>query len=324
MAMPQVGLALLEGRDDVTGTIEAIKRAEALGVPMIWTTLGPRTPDAPTLLAAAAFATDRIGLGTAIVPTYPRHPAVIASQLLVLTRLAPERLRLGLGGSHRSIVEEMFGLPMGRPLEHLREYVTVLRALLWEGAVDFSGRYYAVHLALDRPAPVPIYLSALGERAFELAGRIADGVVTWLCPVPYLRDHALPSLRRAAARANRPPPRLVVHVPVVLTEDVATMRRAARSTFSLYGRLPFYASMFARAGYPVGADGVLTDGLLDELIVWGSDKRIESRLIGILSSGIDELMLSLISLHDRIDEEARLARIMVTVNQPRPPWGVAA
>src|SRR5688572_13192968 len=115
---------------------------------MVWSTVGGTNPDAVTLFAAAAAKTSRIGLGTAIVPTYPRHPIALASQALVLGALAPGRFRLGIGPSHRPTMEGMFGLTMNKPLEHLREYLTVLRSLLWDGSVAFSGAHFRVKAAL--------------------------------------------------------------------------------------------------------------------------------------------------------------------------------
>jgi len=154
------------------GTIDAIAQAEERGVSAIWSTVGGTAPDAVTVFAAAAMRTTRIGLGTAIVPTYPRHPVALATQALVLANLAPGRVRLGIGPSHRPTIEGLFGIPMGKPLDHLREYLTVLRGLLWEGSVDFEGTYYHVHAKLPpsvTPPRIPLPISALRVNAFRLA-----------------------------------------------------------------------------------------------------------------------------------------------------------
>src|SRR5688500_13727687 len=108
-------------------TLAVIKQAEAQGVPAAWSTVGGTRFDAVTLFAAALTHTSRIKLGTAVVPTYPRHPIMLASQAQVLGALGAERFRLGVGPSHRPTIEGMFGLTMGKPLSHLREYLTVLR-----------------------------------------------------------------------------------------------------------------------------------------------------------------------------------------------------
>ncbi|MDI3339411.1 MAG: LLM class flavin-dependent oxidoreductase [Sphaerobacter sp.] len=311
MELPRVGLDLTE-KQSVRGAVEAMVRAELRGVPMQWSTVSRGMPDAMTLFAAAAVRTSRIGLGTAIVPTYPRHPAVLASQALVLDQLAPGRFRLGIGPSHRPTIEGALGLPMGRPLDHLREYLTVLRALLWEGAVDFAGRYFSVHLTTGQTAQVPIYISALREHAFELAGELADGAISWMCPVDYLRRTAVPAMERGAQAAGRPRPRLVGHVPVAMTTDRGAMLDAARPRVGGYARLPFYAAMFADAGYPV-ADGAVSDDLLDHLVVWGDAAQVQDRLANILGGGIDELLVMLIPVADAAQGEADLSRVLAAL-----------
>src|SRR5579884_138765 len=125
MDTPPVGLVVT--RPTPTATLDLIVRAERHGVRAVWSTVGGTNPDAVTLFAAAATRTHHVMLGTAIVPIYPRHPLVLASQALVLADLAPGRLRLGLGPSHRPTIEGTFGLPFTRPLAYLREYLTVLR-----------------------------------------------------------------------------------------------------------------------------------------------------------------------------------------------------
>ena len=173
MATPPVGL--LVTRPTPTATLELIVRAEERGVSAAWSTVGGTTPDAVTLIAAAATRTHQITLGTAIVPIYPRHPLVLASQALVLADLAPGRVRLGLGPSHRPIIEGMFGLPFVQPLAYLREYLTVLRHLLWDGQVDHAGPFLTVHATLPAgttPPRTPLLISALRANAFHLAGEI--------------------------------------------------------------------------------------------------------------------------------------------------------
>ncbi len=183
-------------RGSATALVTRVKEAERRGVPTAWTTVGGPTADPVTAYAAAAAATDRIGLGTAVVPTYPRHPVTLAAQAIAIDDLAPGRVRLGVGPSHKPIIEGSYGLPMGKPLAHLREYVTVLRTLLWEGSVDFSGDYFTVKTALPAdvtPPKVPVPISALRPNAFRLAGEIADGAISWVTPVDYLTQTALPA-----------------------------------------------------------------------------------------------------------------------------------
>jgi F420-dependent oxidoreductase-like protein len=294
-------------------TLAAIVRADDRGLPMVWSTVGGTNPDAVTLFAAAAARTGRIGLGTAIVPTYPRHPIALASQALVLGGIAPGRFRLGIGPSHRPTIEGMFGLPMNRPLEHLREYLTVLRGLLWEGSVDFEGSHFKVKAQLPadiEPPKTPLPISALRAGAFRLAGEIADGAISWVCPAPYLVNTAKPALLEGAKAAGRPAPPLIGHVPVAMATDREAVRAAAGPQLANYGRLPFYRGMFEDAGYAVNPDDSLPDDLLDELVVSGTPDEVAARLHQIQAAGVDELLVMHIKLADAAAEDAALLDLL--------------
>jgi len=204
-------------------------------------------------------------------------------------------------------------MPMGSPLDHLREYLTVLRGLLWEGSTDFEGTYYKVHAKLPpgvTPPRIPLPISALRANAFRLAGEIADGALSWVCPVPYLVTTARDALRAGAAAANRPAPPLIGHVPVAMSTDWNAVRDAARTQLAAYGRLPFYRNMYADAGFPIGADNVLPDALLDELVVAGDANTVRARLEEIQAAGVDELLVLLVPIHDAEAEEATLAALL--------------
>lgn len=311
MAALRAGLAIRN--PNPADTLATILRAERLGLPAVWSTVGGTNPDAVSLFAAAAAHTNRIGLGTAIVPTYPRHPIMLASQALVLASLGPGRFRLGIGPSHRPTIEGMFGLPMGKPLDHLREYLTILRGLLWEGAADFQGEYFQVKAVLPdgvSPPKTPLPISALRAGAFRLAGEIADGAISWVCPVPYLVNTAKPAMLAGAQAAGRPAPPLIGHVPVALGADRIAVREAARSQLANYGRLPFYRSMFADAGFPIPDDTVMPDALLDELVVSGAPAEIAARLHAIQAAGVDELLIMRITVDDAEAEELALIELL--------------
>jgi len=310
--MPRVGLDLVD-KSNAQGALAAIDRAAGLGVPMLWATTGRNVPDPLTYFAAALATTDDVVLGTAIVPTYPRHPVMLATQALALDQIAPGRLRLGIGPSHRPTIEGAFGIPMGKPLDHLREYLTVLRGLLRDGHVDFDGTYYTVHSDLNATSDLPLYISALRRNAFRLAGELADGAISWVCPLDYLRQTAGPAMRDAAKQAGRPAPRLIAHIPVAMVADRDVMLKVSRPRLENYGRLTFYARMFADAGYPVGENGAVSDELLDHLVVWGDDAEVRSRLNAAFAGGIDELLITLYSADDPANEEARLCRILAEI-----------
>ncbi len=300
-------------RGSASDLIARVAQAERRGIATAWTTVGGLGADPVTALAAVGAATDRIGLGTAVTPTYPRHPITLAAQAIAIDDLAPGRLRLGVGPSHKPIIEDAYGLPMGKPLAHLREYLTILRALLWEGEVDFAGDYFTVKIALPvgTPAPkIPIPISALRPNAFRLAGEIADGAISWVTPIDYLTQTALPELQLGAEAMGRERPPLIAHVPVSVSTDRAAARAAFRAQFPVYARLPFYAAMFAEAGYPVTAGGEMTDELVETLAVSGGPEEIRDRLEAIRARGIDELMISHVVVADEEAELAALSEIL--------------
>lgn len=293
--------------------IDAIVRAEGLGLTMTWSTAGGTGSDSVTMFAVAAARTSTMVMGTSIVPTYPRHPLVLATQTIVISSLAPGRFRLGIGPSHRPTIEGTYGLVMDRPLAHLREYMTVLRGLLWDGGTDFEGTYFKVHATLPAgtaPPRVPIPISALRSGAFRLAGEISDGAISWMCPVPYLVGTALPAMEEGAKAAGRACPPLIGHVPVAMSDDRAAVHEAARQQVRTYGRLPFYANMFRDAGFPISDDGVMSDALLDELVVSGSPDAVAARLREIQDAGVDELVITQVAVADEAAEETALIKLL--------------
>jgi F420-dependent oxidoreductase-like protein len=304
----RVGL-VVAGPDSRT-VVDLIVAAEEAGVGQVWMTQGAAAPDTLGIFTAAAMRTLTIGLGTAIVPTYPRHPLALAQQALTLNDLAPGRLRLGVGPSHKPIIEGVFGLSLDAPMKHLREYVAILHGLLNEGKSEYEGDFYRVKGTLPRPAPTPVLISALREGAFRLAGEVSDGALSWLCPPDYLLRAALPALRAGADAAGRSAPPLVAHVPIALSEDRAAVIAAGRKLIGGYARLPFYANMFTDAGFPPNADGSVSDGLVDGLVVSGDEATIAARLRVLLDQGLDELLVMPVPIADEAAERQRAARLV--------------
>ncbi len=300
-------------RGSAAALVERVTEAEQRGIRQVWTTVGGPTADPVTAFAAAGAATERIGLGTAVAPTYPRHPITLAAQAIALNDLAPGRIRLGVGTSHKPTIEGSYGIPMGTPLAHLREYVTILRTLLWEGSVEFAGDYFTVKTALPAnvsPPRIPVPISALRPNAFRLAGEIADGAISWVTPIAYLVETALPAMRAGAETAGRERPPLIAHVPVAISTDRAAARDAFRAQFPVYPKLPFYAAMFAVAGYPVTANAEMSDDLVDVLTVSGGPEEVRTRLEAIQERGIDEVMISHVAVTDEAEELATLSEVL--------------
>ena len=237
-------------------------------------------------------------MGSAIIPTWPRNPVFIAQQVIAIESLAPGRLRLGIGPSTEGAMRP-FGVPFATPLAQLREYLTVLRALLHEGEVDFTGKHLRARARVPA-TQTPVLASALNARAFELCGERSDGAISWVCPLPYLVQHALPALRRGAERADREPPPLVMHVPVSVHNDAEAVREAAQRQVGAYARFQFYRDMFAAAGYPDAAEGAEPGVRRRAWWCTARSSRWWRGLLALLDAGMGELMtMPLITDDDR-------------------------
>ncbi len=306
MSAGTIGLHVQER--DAAATLAAIERYEQMGVPAAWLTTGGVGADGLTIFAAAAARTRRILLGTCIIPILPRHPLVVVQQTAAIASLAPGRFRLGLGPSHKPGVEGQFGIPFEKPLGHLREYLRIVKSALNEGGADFDGDFYHAHGRMAAPLaePVPVMASALRVNAFRLCGELADGAITWLCPLPYVRDVALPALRQGAAAAARAAPPLVAHVPVCVSEDAAAVRAAARQQLAGYPRLPYYATMLRDAGYEEAMRGEWSDAMIDEVVAHGDEAAVGARLRRFIDAGAGELIVTPIPVGD--DRRASLDR----------------
>ena len=132
--------------------------------------------------------------------------------------------------------------------------------------------------------------SALRTNGFRVCGELADGAISWVCPLPYLKDVAVPALREGAEKAGRPVPPLIAHVPVVVSEDLAAVRDGARRQIGFYPRVPFYSQMFQDAGFPEAAQGELSDRMIDSLVVHGTAEQVKERLRALPEFGANELL----------------------------------
>jgi 5,10-methylenetetrahydromethanopterin reductase len=232
--------------------------------------------DALTALGWLAAEVTGIGVGTAVVPTWTRHPVVMAQQALTVAALAPGRFTLGLGLSHQVVIEGMLGIPWQRPVRHLSEYLDVLLPLLAE------RRHGAVQLSAEAPTP-PVLIAALGPKMLELAGARTDGTITWMTGPKTLAEHTVPGLRRAAGAAGRPDPQVVAGFPVCVTGDPAKARERAARAYAVYGQLPSYRAMLDREGVAGPED----------LAVVGDEAAVSERLAEAEAAGATEVVASL-------------------------------
>lgn len=239
-----------EGGDGLDGVVKAAQQAEAAGFDDLWMA-NIFGYDAISTLAVVGRETARIGLGTAVTPTYPRHPTAIAQQAITAGAASKGRFTLGIGLSHKVVIEDMLGFSYDKPARHMREYLEVLGPLLAGERVNFDGGQYRVHnfaISVADRKPVPLLIAALGPAMLKLAGEMADGTVTWMTGPKTLDSHIGPSIRAAAGAAGKPAPRIAAGFPVVLTNDVPAAREMIARSLQVYGVLPSYRAMLDKEG----------------------------------------------------------------------------
>jgi 5,10-methylenetetrahydromethanopterin reductase len=268
----------------IEGTVDDIvaeaRQAEADGLDTYWTAQ-IFAHDALTALAVVGREVPRIELGTAVVPTYPRHPMMLAQQALTVNAISGGRLCLGIGLSHQIVIETMMGMSFAKPVRHLREYLMVLGAMSRGEAVDFKGEDYRVNAAVNVPgsAPFPIVVAALGPQMLKVTGELADGTLTWCTGPQTLTSHTIPTITAAAEAAGRPAPRVIASLPVCVTADVDGARERAAKVFAIYGQLPSYRAMLDREGA----------GGAEDIAIIGSAGEVTDRIGELAGIGVTDL-----------------------------------
>jgi F420-dependent oxidoreductase-like protein len=271
---------------DVAERLRRISAAEEDGFDSYWL---PQHfgADMLTVIAMAGMQTSRIELGTAVIPIYPRHPVSLAQQALTAQVAVAGRLTLGIGVSHRSTVEDWLGLSYARPGRYIEEYLSVLRPLLHETGVDFHGRDFQVcgelQFADADMVSCPVVMAALGPRMLEIAGRMADGTVTWMTGPRAIRDHVIPRIREAAAAAGNPEPRVCVGMPIAVTDHSERARARADRLFQHYAVLPGYRAMLEREGAESPGD----------IAIVGDEAEVEDQLRYLAEIGATDLLATI-------------------------------
>lgn len=207
----------------------------------------------------------RIELGTAVVPTYPRHPVVLAGQALTASVASGGRFTLGIGLSHQLVIEGMFGYSYDKPVRHMREYLSALLPLLAGESVDVDGETVSAHatVSVEGAGPVPVLVAALGPKMLQLAAERTAGTVTWMTGPKTLSEHTVPTITSAAGAAGTGDMRVVGALPVAVTDDVAAAKERAAKVFQIYGHLPSYRAMLDREGAEGPADVALIGSAAD-------------------------------------------------------------
>jgi F420-dependent oxidoreductase-like protein len=249
--------------------------------------------DAIASLGIVGRETERIELGTAVVPTFPRHPVAMAQQALTTQAASNGRFALGIGLSHQIVIETMLGLSYEKPARHMREYLSVLAPLLRGEPCSFAGESYRVNAALDVPgaSAVTLLVAALGEHMLRLAGRETDGTILWMTGPKTIESHIGPRIRAGASDAGRAEPRIVAGFPVVATDDPDTLRERIGKTLTMYGSLPSYRAMLDREGAEGPADIALV----------GDEKTLDRELDRLRDVGVTDFGAAVMPLEEGAD-----------------------
>jgi F420-dependent oxidoreductase-like protein len=272
--------------------VERVKLAESLGYESVFVThVAGR--ESLTVLTVYALATSTIRIGTGVVPIYTRTPATMAQTAATIDELSHGRLTLGLGVSHRPVVEGWHGQTIDRPVAEMREYATIVRSILRAEEPPPGEKWRTGFRLMGIPhrPQLPIYVAALSPAMLRLAGEIADGVVLWLCTPRYIADVVVPELTEGRRRAGKSLDGfdVVAAVPAAATEDREAAWAAMRKDLIPYFGLPFYRAMIERSGfgediaaYDAGAgdlermQAAISDGFLAELTAVGGEDELRA------------------------------------------------
>jgi F420-dependent oxidoreductase-like protein len=275
--------------DDVVGIA---RKAEAAGLDSLWMA-NIFSLDAIMTLATAARETKRIEVGTAVTPTYPRHPTAIAQQAVTAASMASNRFVLGIGLSHKMVIEDMLGMSFDRPARHMREYLDVLIPLLRGDVVNYDGDEYRVHntqVAVDGVDDVPVIIAALGPAMLKLAGEKAAGTNTWMVGPKTMEGHIVARMAAASAAAGKSAPRVIGGFPIALTTKVDETRAALAEPLAVYGQLPSYRGMLDREGIAHPHD----------LALIGDEAELRASIDRIRDSGVTDFNAAIMATEDGV------------------------
>ncbi len=256
-------------------------------------------PDALTLLATAGAQVPGIGLGTGVVPVYPRHPMMLAQQALTVQWATGNRLLLGIGLSHQVVVENVWGMSWDKPARYMKEYLSSLMPLLRGEAAKSTGERVTTNaftpIAISGAEPPPVLVAALGPTMLRLAGTVADGTATWMTGTGTVAGHIVPTITAAAEAAGRPAPRVVVALPVAVTNDAHAAKERINTELSIYPNLPSYRAMLDKEGAATAAD----------IAFVGDEESVGASIRGLADAGATDFVAAIAG--DKADRERGLA-----------------
>ena len=279
------------------------RRAEADGFSSYWINQQV-VPDAVTLLAAVGQATSTIELGTAVVNTWTRHPAMLAAQALTTQEIVGGRLVLGIGLAHKAGTEATYAIPYVRPAANMAEYLDVLLPALRDRTVDVAGTAWSAHLDMGGPPDIPapqVMIAAMGPRMLELCGSRTDGNVLWLSGPRTIAEKIRPAMERAADAEGRDPGRIVASVPLCVTDRAPEVRGLIDAFLANYNSIPSYRAVMDFEG---------VDGVADISIV-GTEEEVRAEVDRFAEAGTTDFVVPEFTMQE--DEAARTREFLRTL-----------
>jgi 5,10-methylenetetrahydromethanopterin reductase len=245
----------LLARPDLNTLVSNIEKAETSGFSSYWIAQTGLV-DALTVFAVAAASTSSIELGTAVIPTWNRHPQALAAQALTTQAATGGRTILGIGLAHKLSVEGQWKMKWEKPIRHMLDYLGVLEEMLATGKSSYEGEVWSYVGEAVRPTenPPKVMLAALGDQMLKIAGKRTDGTILWCVGPKTLERQIVPGISEAAADAGRPAPAVVCSLPVWVTDRPDEARDIVAKTLTIYGQLPSYRAMLDIEGVDGPAD----------------------------------------------------------------------
>ncbi|WP_207843839.1 TIGR03564 family F420-dependent LLM class oxidoreductase [Williamsia soli] len=275
-------IGLTGGASSTDKIVKQAQRAEADGFSSLWYASSV-AGDPLAALTVAGRETSTIELGTAVLQTYPCHPLLQANRVAAVAEaMGRPGITVGLGPSHGSLVEDVYGLSYERPGLNTEEYVEIITALLRGEDVAMQGREWRVASAgrmVSVVHRVPVLLSAMSPRMLRVAGELADGTVLWMASAQVIESRIAPAIRAAAAAAGRPEPRIVAGLPVAVHDDVDEARAAVAATSGVYAGMPNYQRI-------IGAGGAAHP---EDVAIFGNEESVRVQLQGLLDAGATDV-----------------------------------
>jgi len=274
---------------------ERAQRAETLGFPSAWVPYLPWSLDALSSMQAAGEATERIEIGSAVIPTYFFHPLALARQAATTQAAIGRPIHLGIGCSNPAVIA-MHGMPFERPARHVREYFEILGAAMELGAkpagereqagfLQYEGEFFALGSIYGTPGAKPpgsILVGALGPHMLRAAGAYSDGVIATWSDEGAIEREIGPPVRAAAEAAGRSEPRIggVVAVAVVPAAKTAAARDVAQAEFAFYETTMPYQRVVAASDA----------GRIGDICVIGDEEEVARRLRRFRDAGMTDFL----------------------------------